>query len=174
MSISKSVCYTLFIVFVLSISTSHAQLRKNLTSSSDYTGSIVKSDPSDGANLSNLFNMKMSHSYSITMGSVGGRFQNINMYTNTMQFFFTDRLTGRVDLSLLHSPFSNNSLNGFGAQQEVQFIIRNAELNYELSDKSSIHLRFNQYPAGYGSYRGYSPYGRYGFGSSSFSPFYLP
>lgn len=142
----------------------HAQLRDHLNKPSDYSGPIVKEhDPSDGANLGNLFNMQMSHSYSVNFMSFGGQYQNLNAYTNTMQFFFTDKLTGRVDLSLMHSPFGGNAMNGFDAQKEVQFILRNAELNYQLSDNTSLHLQVNQYPQGYGYYPGY--------GDSRYSPF---
>lgn len=152
--------------------TAQAQYRELENKSSDYSGPIVKEqDPSDGANLSNLFNMQMSHSYSVSFMSFGGQYQNLNAYTNTMQFFFSDKLTGRVDLSLLHSPFGGN-MNGFNAQQEVQLILRNAELNYEISDNASLHLQVNQYPQGLGYYPGYgryrmssfqpaSPYGQY-------------
>lgn len=140
--------------------TAQAQLRDQENKPSDYSGPIVKErDPSEGANLGNLFNMKMSHSYSVNFMSFGGQYQNLNAYTNTMQFFFTDKLTGRVDLSLIHSPFSSNTMNGFDAQQEVQFILQNAELNYEISDNASLHLQVNQYPQGYGYYPGYNRYG---------------
>jgi len=143
--------------------TTNAQLRKSETQASDYSGPIVKEkDPSNGANLGNLFNMQMGHSYSVNFASFGGQYQNTNAYTNTMQFFFSEKLTGRVDLSLLHSPFGNN-LNGFNADQEVQFILRNAELNYEIGDNSTLRLQFNQYPQGYG----YSP----GYGRFSNAPF---
>lgn len=132
-------------------SLSQAQLRKDLTSSSDLTGPIIKQqDPSQGANLGNLFNMQMSHSYSMNFASYGGQFQNMNAYTNTMQFFFSEDLTGRVDLQLLHSPFGNNSFMGNNSTgMDMEFRVRNAELNYQISENSSIKLQFQQVP-GYG------------------------
>jgi len=153
-----------FAIIFCSFSISQAQLKDGQTKATDYSGPIVKqNDPSDGANLGNFFNVKMNHSYSVNFGTFGGQVQNFNAYTNTMQFFFSEKLTGRVDLSLIHSPFSNNNLNGFNADQEVQFILQNAELNYKLSENSSLQLRVNQYPQGYG----YSP----GFGSYRNTPF---
>lgn len=157
------------IILIAGVSVAQAQLRKSQHTASDYSGPIVKqNNPSDGANLGNLFNMKMSHSYSVNFSSFGGQYQNLNAYTNTMQFFFTDKLTGRVDLSLTHSPFSSNSsLNGFDTGQEVQFILRNAELNYQLTENSSLHLQVNQCPQGYGYYPGYGRYRNSPFQSSS-------
>ena len=149
----------LLALLIASVSVAQAQLRESQSKASDYSGPIVKqNDPSDGANLGNLFNMRMSHSYSVNFASFGGQYQNLNAYTNTMQFFFTDKLTGRVDLSLIHSPFGNSAVNGVDTGQEVQFILRNAELNYQLTENSSLHLQVNQYPQGYGFYPGYGGY----------------
>lgn len=141
--------------------TSYAQLREDQYKSSDYLGSIVKDRNQEPGTWSNLFNMTMDHSYSMTFGSFGGQYQNLNAYTNTMHFFFSDRMTGRVDLSVLHSPFGNSYLNANGSNQQVDFIVRNAELNYQLSEKSSISFHFQQVPS----------YG-YGYGYNRFSPFY--
>lgn len=142
-------------------SISYGQFRDQLRKSSDYTGSVIKENPSQGADWSNLFNMTMDHSYSMIFSSFGGQTQNINAYTNTMHFFFSDKLTGRLDVSMLHSPFGNSSFNnmdnnGIGAD----IIIRNAELNYQLSEKSNISLHFQQVPSyGYGGLYG-SPFHR--------------
>jgi len=135
--------------------TSHAQLRKNQGNPSDLMGPVVKknqADRSKGANLGNLFNMTMDHSYSMMFSSFGGQFQNLNIYTNTMHFYFSPKLKGRVDLSVLHSPFGNSFMsNGNNKGMDAQFLIRNAELDYQISDKSSISIQFQQLPSyGYG------------------------
>lgn len=146
------------LLFLCSASLTYGQFRDQERKNSDYTGSIIKQDPSEGANFSNLFNMQMSHSYSMNFASFGGQYQSLNAYTNTMNFFFTDKLTGEVAFSLLHSPFGNsfmNNQNGLG----TEFILRNAELNYQLSDKSNISIQFRQMPS-------------YGFGPGYYSPFY--
>lgn len=152
---------TCLLVMLLTFSTlSNAQLREDLSKSSDFMGPVIKEGSSQGGSLSNLFNMQMNHSYSMTFASIGGQYQNVNAYTNTMHFFFTDNLTGRLDLSLLHSPFGNSFLdngNGMG----TEFIIRNAELNYQISDRSNISIQFQQLPS-------------YGMNPWSRSPFYDP
>src|SRR5699024_8919489 len=151
----------IFIALTVGIhSLSFAQLRKDVRNSSGLTGPIMKQDPSKGANIGNLFNMQMDHSYSMMFSSFGGQMQNMNAYTNTMHFFFTDKLTGRVDLSLLHSPLGNNfTSNNNGMNTE--FFLRNAELNYQISDKSNISIHVQQMPGHYGMYpggMGYNPY----------------
>lgn len=138
--------FTCLLLMLFAFSTlANAQLREQVRKSSSYTGPIVKEN--SGGSLSNLFNMEMDHSYSMTFSSIGGQYQNINAYTNTMHFFFTDDLTGRLDLSLLHSPFGNNFMNDGGMGTE--FVISNAELNYQINDKSNISIQFQQIP-GYG------------------------
>ncbi|TYP94127.1 hypothetical protein LX73_1852 [Fodinibius salinus] len=154
-------CFFMILVLGLS-STTQAQFRKDQQRPSDLTGPIIKKeDPSEGANWSNLFNMRMDHSYSMSFSSVGGQTQNINAYTNTMHFFFSEDLTGRVDLQLLHSPFGNSFMGSQNSGSGIDFKIRNAELNYELSENSNISIQFQQVPS----------YG-YGYGASPFSPPY--
>lgn len=145
-------------------SLSHAQLRKDQNKRSELSGPIMK-DPSDGANLGNLFNMQMDHSYSMMFSSFGGQMQNMNAYTNTMHFFFSEKLTGRLDLSVLHSPFGN-SFNSTGEGMNPQFMIRNAELNYEISDNSNLRIQFQQVP-NYGA----NPWSRGLYRNSFGSPF---
>ncbi|MGD8428206.1 MAG: hypothetical protein PVH63_11270 [Balneolaceae bacterium] len=146
---AASLCLILILGFS---SITSAQLREDQSSSYDLMGPVVKKnqrDRSEGANLGNLFNMTMDHSYSMMFSSFGGQFQNLNVYTNTMHFFFSENLTGRVDLSVLHSPFGNSFLSSGGNSHgmDTQFIIQNAELNYKISDKSNISIHFQQLPS---------------------------
>jgi len=136
-------------------SLSFAQLREDQSNPADLMGPVVKKDQPDrsqGANLSNLFNMTMNQSYSMMFSSFGGQMHNLNVYTNTMHFFFSPKLTGRVDLSVLHSPFGNSFFsNGKSNGLDAHFMIQNAELDYQISDKSSISIQFQQLPSyGYG------------------------
>lgn len=127
-------------------SLSYAQFRDQLPSKYDYTGAVIKKDDHVGS-WANLFNMKMSQSYSMTFSSIGGQYQNINMFTNTMQFMFSDKLTGRLDVSLMHSPFGGSfSNNLYGNNIGAKIFIRNAELNYQLGPNSHITVQFQQHP----------------------------
>ncbi|SMO96083.1 hypothetical protein [Gracilimonas mengyeensis] len=155
--------FTLTFIFSLFISLQlSAQLRENLDAYYEYTGPIInKNAPTVQSGLNDFFQnrVKMSHSYSMSFGSVAGSYQNVNAYTNTMHFLFTENLTGRLDVSFLHSPFggsdfvdTNNGING-------EIMIRNAELNYQINDNAHIRFQYQQIPGGYG----YSPF-RSGFG----------
>ncbi|MDR8394103.1 hypothetical protein NC796_23345 [Aliifodinibius sp. S!AR15-10] len=140
-------------IFVVTSAVSFAQFRDQVNRG-DFSGPVVQQQRPEPGNWSNLFNMKMSHSYSMTFSSFGGQYRNVNAYTNSMDFFFTDRLTGELDISLMHSPFGqgfSNTNNQLGAN----IVIRNAELNYQISDKSNISIQFQQHP--YSPY--YSPFG---------------
>ena len=79
----------------------------------------------------------------------------MNAYTNTMQFNISNRMNGRVDISFLHSPFGGNQNFLGSSNMQNQVIIRNAELNYKLSDKAFIRIQYQQLPRGFG----YNPYG---------------
>lgn len=156
----------LFLIVLMALaSTADAQLRKQQDKVSEYSGPIVKEYDREPGNWGNLFNMQMDHSYSMMFGSFGGQYQNINAYTNTMHFFFSEKLSGRLDLSLLHSPFGGSFLNSGNGGLETQFIIRNAELNYELGERSNLRIQFQQLPSyGYG-------YGMNPWGVNQYNPF---
>lgn len=150
---------TLLLLAVASTMT-YAQFREQ-QNNTDYSGPVIKdSRQSDVGNWTNLFNMKMSHSYSMNFMSFGGQFQNINAYTNSMDFFFSDRLTGELDISLLHSPFGNSFLNAGNNSLGAEIVIRNAELNYQIGERSNITIQFQQHPFGFGYSRWGSPFYR--------------
>lgn len=150
---------TLFLVFIIfsTATVAEAQFRKDIDRADAFTGAVIKTDPPAAADgWMGALNMRMSHSYSMSFGSFGGQYQNLNAYTNHMFFDLSDRMTGQLDVSLLHSPFGSsymtNNSNGMG----TRVLIDNARLDYQLSSNSRISLQFSQRP--YYS----SPYGRYG------------
>ncbi len=135
-----------------------AQFVNQVPRSGDWTGSIVKTDL-DQKNLLGRFGFSMNHSYEMSFTNFGGQSYNQNMYTNTMFLRFSDRMQARVDLSLAHSPFGNGLMT---QGNDVRFLVRNAELNYKLGEKSQVSLQFSQMPNAY--YGG--PYDRYGMGNT--------
>jgi len=161
----KKLLLTTFIFALLLSTQLQAQLRENLSKSYEFSGPIINNQvPTVQTWLNDFFrnNVNMSHSYSMNFGAVGGSYQNVNSYTNTVNIAFSEDLTGRLDVSFLHSPFggsdfvnSDNSLNG-------EVIIRNAELNYQISDNAHIRLQYQQMPRSYGFFnRGYGMFDRY-------------
>ena len=165
----KKLLYSFLLLSLFAISDAHAQLRSDLASSHDYSGPIINySTPPVQNGLERFFNsIEMGHSYTMSFGSYGGSYQNLNAYTNTMQFMLAPNLHGRVDVSFLHSPFGGDLYSQQGGFQN-QVIIQNAELNYKISDRASIHFQYSQLPRGYGY--GYSPFG-YGYGYNRYNPF---
>ncbi|MFD2530832.1 hypothetical protein [Gracilimonas halophila] len=161
----KKLLLTTFIFSVLLSTQLSAQLRENLSKSYEFSGPIINNQaPTVQTWLNNFFqnNVTMSHSYAMNFGAVGGSYQNVNSYTNTLNIAFSEDLTGRVDVSFLHSPFggsdfvnSDNNLNG-------EVIIRNAELNYQITDNAHIRFQYQQMPRSYGFFnRGYGMFDRY-------------
>ena len=160
--------FSLILFVVLLATASQAQLRSDLARPNDFSGPLINDKaPTVQSRLNQFFNsVKMSHSYSMSFSSFGGGYQNVNAYTNTMQFDLSSRMSGRVDVSFLHSPFGGNQQFMNAGNFQNQVIISNAELNYKISDKAFINVSFRQLPRGsYGyspfGYYGYSPYNRY-------------
>lgn len=131
-----------------------AQFRSDAGSSLDRTGPIVRTQNQESNSLFGLMDFRMDHSYEMTMGSFGGDMYNRNTYTNTMHLMFNENLYGRVDLAMSHSPFGSGFM---GQNDQAQFYVRNAELNYKFNENTRIQVRFQQIPHGYGYGYGYYP-----------------
>jgi hypothetical protein len=156
----KYIVLTVTLLFLaISANTAAAQFVNEIPRTGDWTGSIVKTDLNQKKIFGNVA-FKMNHAYEVSFTSFGGQAYNQNMYTNTMLFGFSDRLNARLDLSMAHSPFGNGLMT---QGNDMRFMVRNAELNYRISDKSHVSVSFSQMPYGSGG-----PYDRYGFGNHSF------
>lgn len=149
----KKLLLTSFFFLFGVVLTVEAQFRDNLKSSTDYTGAVIQTAPSNNGDWMSMLNMSMSHSYSMNFGSFGGQYQNLNAYTNHMSFDLSDKLNGYLDVSFLHSPFGNSFMtnqNTLGGQ----ILIDRAQLDYQISENSKLSIQFSQRPA-------YSPFGHY-------------
>ena len=123
---------------------------KNVESNPYNKGNIVNQDKNNGGGFASDWDMQMSHSYAMTFSSFGGGMQNINMYTNSMDFYFSDKLTGDLDISFMHSPFGSNMLEpDQGSPFNGQVFINNAQLNYQLGKNAHISVQFSQNPYGH-------------------------
>lgn len=162
-----------FILLLAFSLTLQAQKRKDLVQPYEYTGPFVNTRAATvESGLANFFKnrVKMSHSYSMNFSSFGGSYQNVNAYTNTLEFLFSEDLTGRVDVSFMHSPFGGSGMYSNNIGQQV--VIRNAELNYRLGDNSSIRLQYQQLPRGLGFGPFGGGFGNRFYGNDRFNPFY--
>jgi len=161
----KKLILTIGLILILCLAASevgYTQFRTDVTTPYTRTGKIVKENTQGGTNLFGNWSMQMSHSYSMSFSNFGGNTQNINMYTNSMDFYFSDKLTGDLDISFMHSPFGSNlspleGSSGFNGK----IFVNNASLNYEINDKTSISIHFQQVP--YNRAFGFNRFG-YGYG----------
>lgn len=140
----------------------HAQFRDTAPTPYRYTGNVVHQDAKTTNFLNNLFqsfDVQMSHSYSMSFTGTGQGMQNINMYTNQLDFFFSPRLTGQLDVAFAHSPFGSNFSNNVGNNFDNQVFIRNARLDYTMGKEGNtrITLQYQQLPQGTGMF-GMNPF----------------
>jgi hypothetical protein len=146
------------LLFAVAVSTASAQFRDLAPSPYHWTGAVfrpVAQTPATMAPSPFLRQVRMSHSYEMTLGSFGGQMYNRNHYTNTLMLDFNERMTGRVDVAFAHSPFGN----GMMMHQGPQVYLRNAEFQYRLSERTMFQVSFRHEPGGYGllnpMYRGF-------------------
>ena len=148
---------SLFVTLLLIPFLAFAQLKKD-TKKPDFTNILSK--PADSFfGFLDPSNFQMSHSFNMSFGMGGGQQMLQNAYINTMFFQFSDNLTLTTDLGIMQTPYhtfgENSSLNDphfFGG----------AQLNYKISDQSSLHLRFESIPVNYFNSRNqyYNPFYR--------------
>lgn len=143
----------------------YGQFRDKAPTGFDYTGNIIRQNNSSNKNFLDIAHMTMHQSLDFSVGTIGGNVFNENLFTNSMLFDFTPRLTGRMDVSLSMSPFSNNFMTG---NKKAAVFIRNADLNYQIGEHGDISIHFSQNPYGY--YNPFTPYG-YSYGYDPYNPF---
>ncbi len=134
-----------------------AQFKSQLESERPVSDEIMRQ--SDQGLLFGWFDpskFSMHHSVSFSYMTMGGQGMSVGMYTNSMQYQFSDRLNARADISLMYSPFgSAPSVNGRKNDLSNIFLNR-AEVSYRPWDNVQFDIQYRQIP--YGSLY-YSPFG---------------
>ncbi|MEX0995322.1 MAG: hypothetical protein WD599_07300 [Balneolaceae bacterium] len=157
MKMKKAILLSLFVMFGFS-AMAEAQFRENVSQSSDYMGAVIKSDQSSQVgDWMNMLNMTMDHSYSMNFSNIGGQFQNLNAYTNHMTFGLSEDLTGRLDISFLHSPFGNSFMSSGFDNLGSRIVIDRAQLDYQISPNANVSIEFSQRPYHYSPFGSYYP-----------------
>lgn len=87
----------------------------------------------------------MSHSYSMSFSSMGGRSFNQGLYLNTMDFRFSDPLTMRLRIGYAHQPFGGGL--GMNGPANGQLFLQQARIQYKPSDKVMFTLDYQQLPS---------------------------
>lgn len=129
--------------------------------------SEILTKPSGGFlfDFSDPSKFQMNHTLSMSFGMAGNSQLLQNSYLNTMLFSLSDKITLRTDLGILSTPYHTFGKDSY--LNNPQFF-GGAELNYKISENSTIQLRFDSLPysAYYNNY--YTGYNSY------YSPFYRP
>ena len=138
----------------LCLTTASAQFKSTIDPRPTVTESILRTG--DGNFLSGLFDpskFNMQHSFSLSYASFAGQGLSLGVYTNSMQYKFSDNLDVRTDISLMTSPF--NTL-GKDAQSSLSGLFLNrAELNYRPWKNTMLQISYRQIPAAYWPGSGY-------------------
>ncbi len=107
------------------------------------------------ATLDKLFSpsvFRMSHSFEMSAGSLGGHGYSMGLYTNSLAWQFNDKLAARMDVSVAYSP-QNEVAGALGLQQSgPKVFLRSADIAWRPSKKFQMHLQVRQNP--YGGYMG--------------------
>jgi len=100
----------------------------------------------------------MHHSVSFSYATMGGQGISVGMYTNSMQYQFSDRLNARADISMMYSPFSSYGGPG-GRKNDLSGIFLNrAEVNYQPWDNVQFQIQYRQMPFGSLYYSPFTPW----------------
>lgn len=139
-------------IFITTPDHAQAQLKDDLMAPPQRVDARVTHSMGNGrvGDWANLLPVTMTHGYSMSFGSFGGRYQNLNAYTNSVQFDFSDRFQANVDVALLHSPFGGSVLMQNQNPMGMRFVIENASLSYKLSENVRFDVCFSQTPYGAG------------------------
>ncbi|MCS7081432.1 MAG: hypothetical protein N2561_02830 [Bacteroidetes bacterium] len=102
---------------------------------------------------------QMRHSYELSVSSLGGQALALGLYTNTLLWYPTEKLSARLDIGLLHTPFGTGAFQGvFGGRQSyARLFLQGAELTYRPSEQTLLRLSLQQFPGPMG-WSWYSPY----------------
>jgi len=154
----RTVLPLLCLVFVLSATApAQAQLRETAQESRSVQTQLYDRGSDLSNAISSLFGAEefhMSHSYSASFSSFGGRTSSVGAYTNSMMWKFNSAWDARMDVTVAH-PLGANS---FGANQDPQVYLRNAEVTYQPSENLQFRVQVQQNPHGrYASPHGFAP-----------------
>jgi hypothetical protein len=148
---------TLVIVLIVAVPLLHAQVHPEQTS--PYKPSKMGIQPRGFLeSLLNPEKFSMSHSYSVSMFSLGGQTFSQGLYLNTMNYKFSDPLTMQVRIGYVHQPFGGLNQN---AAVGGQLFVQRAMLQYKPSKNTTFSIDFQQVPSSMLSPYYYRPGGFY-------------
>ena len=120
-----------------------AQLKSKIESPPPVSESLMRSDYGDmWFGFFDPSRFSMHHGYSLSYSTFGGQALSLGMYTNSLQYRFSEDLDLQTDVSLMHSPYSS-----FGNSKDFSgLFITRAELNYRPWSNTLINIQYRQLP----------------------------
>ncbi len=155
-----------FLFFFLSLSVINAQFKGEDNKSLDIKGSLVNNNPSSFIlGFINPDNFSMNHSFSLSYSAFGGNGLALGVYTNQLNYAFSNKLNLQIETSIVNSPYST-----FGDKFSKQIngvYLSKAQLDYSPSKDLHFSIQFRHSPFGY-----YNPYGYSSFYYDPFSHYF--
>lgn len=97
-----------------------------------------------GLSIFNPSKFSMSHSFSMSFFSVGGKGVSQGLYLNTLSYQIANPLLLRVQWGIQNYPYNSLAKNNPAFQSG--FFLSGAELQYKPSDKFEMRLQVNNMP----------------------------
>ena len=137
----------LLMVAILVVLTVSASAQAQVTTDLSSTGSGTLFTQPKGF-LDALFNssrFSMSHSYSMTVGSVGKYGFNQGLYLNTMTWQVADPLLMQIRVGYAHQPLGQSALFG-QSQSSSQLFLQQAYLEYKPFKNAKLTFEYQSMP----------------------------
>jgi len=132
------------LIFVFAFFNLNAQF-KDQDTKLDIKGGILNGTPGTSLfGFINPNNFSMKHSIGLSYSTFGGNAISMGVYTNSMEYKFSDKFNIQVDASLVNSPYSTFGDNF--AKQINGIYLSKAQLNYQPTEDVNIMFRFSQLP----------------------------
>jgi len=140
--------------------TAAGQFRSQPEARSSAIESIIRQD--GGGLLFGWFDpsrLTVRNNYTLSYTTSGGKGFSLGTLTSSLAYQISNPLSVMLDISLVHSPYSN--LGGNFAKNISGVYLSRAELNYRPSNDLLLQVQFRQLPAMYWL----NSYDRFGFSS---------
>lgn len=131
--------------FVLLPDNSSAQFRSD-TGNPNISG-ILNAPGSDVLfGLIDPSKLNMHHAISMSYGTFGSNGMMLNMYMNYMDYQVTDKLMIRTNIGVMASPYNSMGENFYLNKPRI---IGGAQIEYKMSENSSVFFQFQAQPYNY-------------------------
>jgi hypothetical protein len=89
--------------------------------------------------------LSISHSYSLSYYTAGGKGYNQGLYLNTINYQFSDPLLMQVRFGYLHQPFGGSNM--ISKETNNKFFVQRAMLQYQPFKNTTLVIDYQTYPS---------------------------